>query len=85
MHKSIHESVYRHMERRGIFFDVKNEYDTPDIMVGASMNLKVRSPSFSYTTDYHNDVERIFLLSSQLRYDSAQAFKYLVLMGMLSR
>ncbi|KAF9488779.1 pyrolysin [Pleurotus eryngii] len=38
--ESVHESVYRHMERRGILFDVKNEYDTPDIMVGASMNLK---------------------------------------------
>ncbi|KAG9227173.1 hypothetical protein CCMSSC00406_0004288 [Pleurotus cornucopiae] len=28
------------MKRRGILFDVKNEYDTPDIMIGASMNLK---------------------------------------------
>ncbi len=49
LHKSIHDSVYRHMERRGILFDVKNEYNAPDIMVGASMNLKVRSMP-SYTT-----------------------------------
>ncbi|KAJ8509440.1 hypothetical protein ONZ45_g8388 [Pleurotus djamor] len=36
----IHDYVYRHMRRRGIGFDVKHEYNAPDIMVGASMRLQ---------------------------------------------
>lgn len=38
----MHEELYYHMRKRGVQFDVKTEYDTPDILVGASMKIEVR-------------------------------------------
>ncbi|KAJ8696129.1 hypothetical protein PTI98_006019 [Pleurotus ostreatus] len=40
--RTVHEELYYHMHKRGVQFDVKTEYDTPDILVGASM--KIESP-----------------------------------------
>lgn len=38
-----HESLYHHLRRRDVSFLIDKEYNSPDIFVGASVTLEVRS------------------------------------------
>ncbi|KAL0956638.1 hypothetical protein HGRIS_002771 [Hohenbuehelia grisea] len=38
--RTVHDEVYHHMRKRGILFDVNNEFDTPEILVGASVKIE---------------------------------------------
>ncbi|KAH8828652.1 subtilisin-like protease [Flagelloscypha sp. PMI_526] len=38
--RSAHETVYDHLNSRGVDFDILSEFNTPDIFVGASVSLK---------------------------------------------